>query len=366
MRAAVLRAPGAPLVAEAVPKPTVRRGELLVRVHATAALPHHRLAFGAHGPFALPSLPTVVGWDTCGAVAEIGEGVTGFSRGDRVYLQPIVTCGQCAGCRRGAPLTCEGFMLLGGFGLGPHSAQMQRRHDGGGFAEYVRAPAANAVRLPDSVSFDDGVRIGFTGISYRALRRGGISVGKSVLIVGATGNLGVPAVGLAAALGADRVFAVARNAERLAALEAWVDDPRVETVSVAAGQLPLDLQIEQRTGGRGVDIVVDLLDASGGATPPDVEVGLRCLAPEGTAVLVGAMFEPIRVDYMALVTHDRALVGSHGYTPAQIHELVAMLESGAFSLPPFGTRAFPLSQVNEALDAVCARPGGFTNVVVHP
>ncbi len=366
MQAAILHEAGAALSLERVPRPQPRGGELLIRVRAAAALPHQRLAFSGTPPFRLPELPTPVGWDVSGEVVEVGQGVSGFGVGDRVYIRPIITCNNCDACRRGAPLSCDRFMLLGGFGLSEGSLELQRHHRGGGFAELMCAPATNAVHLPEHLSFDDATRLGYAGVSFRALRRGGVGLGKRVVIVGATGNLGVPATGLALSMGADRVIAVARDEQRLGALRAWASDPRLSTISITAPGGTLAARMSALWGGRSADVVIDLLDSSRGTPPRSVEAGLACLAPNGVAVFAGAILEPPSFDYMALVTGDRTLTGSHGYDMADARDLITMIRSGIFTLPPFETLAFSLSQVNEALDVAWSRPGGLTNVVVRP
>jgi len=359
MRAALLEKVGEPLEVKRVPRVAPNAQELLVRVRATAVLPHQRIAFSGLGPFLLPELPAMVGWDVCGEVLEVGVGVSGFSKGDRVYVHPIISCGNCDYCHRGAPLLCERYMLLGGFGLSEGSRELQKRHRAGGFAEYMNVPAGNAVRIPADVDYSNGTRIGYAGVAYRALVRGEVGPGKNVAVIGATGNLGVPATKLALAMGADRVTAIARDTGKLEQLRDWIDDRRLQIVSVDRDGPDL--------GDRDtVDVVVDLLDESRGARPEQVRESLNRLAPGGTAVLVGVMTQPVPVDYMALVTGDRKIVGSHGFTLREARELVAMIKSGVFSFPKFDTHTFGLTEVNAALNLAWERPGGFTNIVVTP
>ncbi len=364
MNVAMLIKPGSALERKRIDRPSPRVDEVLIRVRSAAALPHQRLAYSGSGPFLLPELPAVAGWDSCGEIVEKGDAVETFSIGDRVYLYPIITCGDCHYCRKGSPLCCEAFMLQGGFGLSESSATLQRRHRSGAFAEYQSAPSNNAVLLPDSVSFDTGVRFGYAGVSFRALRRGEVGPGKRVLINGATGNLGVLATQLALALGVDQVIAVARNRERLDRLVNACDDRRLQTVSTEDG--PVDVQVSALTDGRGIDVAIDFLDSSAGATPEAVASVMSCLSREGVLVVVGAILDQVPFSYMQLVTQDCKIIGSHGYTTAQGKELMSMIRSGVFQCPHYDTQSFQLTDVNDALDAVWSRPGGFANVVINP
>src|SRR5439155_24414379 len=92
-------------------------------------------------PWGRPRLPLITGGDVAGVVEAVGSGVPGLAAGDRVVVNPILSCGQCASCLAGEQSMCPDYRIYG-------------EHIPGGMAEYTVLPAANVLRIPEIVSFD--------------------------------------------------------------------------------------------------------------------------------------------------------------------------------------------------------------------
>ena len=90
--------------------------------------------------------------------------------GDRVYVNPWLTCGMCPYCRANEPLLCSSAAFQGYFGFFPHSIRQLREYPFGGFSEYITASPQRLVPLPQQVSFDQAARFGYLGTSFAALR----------------------------------------------------------------------------------------------------------------------------------------------------------------------------------------------------
>lgn len=188
-----------------------------------------------------PDAPRTLGHEFSGVVEAVGGLVAGYRPGDRVAVAPNVGCGLCGDCVKGDAHLCSRYEALG-------------VHMDGGFAEYVRVPAAavrsgNISHLPDHVGFDEASLIEPLSCVYNGILQCPIRLGDDVLIIGA-GTIGVMYAQLAKRAGAGRVFVANRSPERLR-LCGEIDP---ELITVEAGHLEETIMAE--TGGRGVDVCV--------------------------------------------------------------------------------------------------------------
>src|SRR5262249_19285862 len=216
----------------------------------------------------LPPLPAIVGLDAAGIVAEVGAAASKVSVGDRVYVNPLLSCGACHYCRYETPLLCSSAAFQGYFGFFPDSMKLIEAYPYGAFGEYMTAEPHRLVKLPKEVTFDQAARFGYLGTSFSALRFGGVGGGSWVGINGITGTLGVGATLLALALGATRILGFGRNREGLAQVKG-LSPARIDTVALsdcALGDAPLGDWLRARTDGLGVDVLLDCTGRGGLAT----------------------------------------------------------------------------------------------------
>jgi alcohol dehydrogenase len=361
MRAARLHQPGQPLKVDTVDIPEPRPRDVLVAVKACGIIPNMNTIFSGRLWNHLPPLPASVGLDAAGIVAKVGSEVTDVSVGERVYVNPWLTCGMCAYCRAGEPMLCSAAGFQGYFGFFPHSVRQLMDYPFGGFSEYVTAAPQRLVRLQQHVTFEQAARFGYLGTSFAALRLGEVGAGSWIAINGITGTLGVGAVLLALGMGATRILGLGRNRDVLAQVKALASN-RIEVL--ALGEAPIANWLRTRTDGLGVDV---LLDCSGrNATASNTEEALAALKRGGTVVNIGALTEPLPIHPIRFMTTRLQFKGSNWFTTGEGQLMAEMAGVGVLDLTKLETRAYPLDGVNDALAEVAKRPGGFVNIVVNP
>jgi alcohol dehydrogenase len=365
MKAARLHKVGRTFQLDSIEVPKPRAHDVVVEVKACNLVPNLRNVIESYSTWfpylPLPKLPAVYGLDAAGIVKEVGAGVHGIKVGDRVYVNPGRSCGSCHACLRGQHINCTAFTFQGYFGFGPGSQEIFEDYPYGGLCQYMTAPASGLVKLPEAISFEQGCRFGYLGTAYSALRKAGVCSGQSVLISGATGTLGLGAVLLALAMGATKIFAMARNRQLLERVRAIAPD-RVFTLSV--GDEPLGDWVRKHTDELGADVFID---AVGPGAPHELSVeAIGALRRGGRMVDIGGMSEDLPVPMFKLMCFQISVIGSLWFTVAEGQDMAEMAAAGTLDLSVFDQEVFSIEQVNEAMDAMEDRKGGFTNVVIDP
>ena len=361
MRAARLHEPGKPMQIDRVERPKLRPSDVLVQVKACGVIPNMNAIFSGKLWNLLPRLPAIVGLDAAGVVAEVGAAVSNVSVGDRVYVNPLLSCGACHYCRYETPLLCSDAALQGYFGFSPGSAKLMEAYPYGGFGEYMTAEPHRLVKLPKQVTFNQAARFGYLCTSFSGLRFGSVGAGAWVGINGITGTLGVGATLLALAMGATRILGFGRNRAILAQVKALAPS-RIDTLAI--GDHPMADWLRERTDGLGVDV---LLDCSGrGAAAATALDALGGVKRGGVAINVGALTEPLPLNAMRFMNSRLQYRGSNWFTTGEAQIMAEMAGVGVFDLSKIIDRPFPLGGINDALAFVSDRPGGFVNVVVNP
>jgi D-arabinose 1-dehydrogenase-like Zn-dependent alcohol dehydrogenase len=360
MRAARLHEPGKPLRIDEVERPQPRAGDVLIEVKSCGVIPNMNAIFSGTLWNHLPPLPASVGLDAAGVVVEVGNDVTGVRVGDRAYVNPWLSCGSCAYCRSGEPMLCSSAAFQGYFGFFKHSLRVLEAYPYGGFSEYMTASASRLVLLPPEVDFNHAARFGYIGTSFAALRAGRVGAGTWVAINGITGTLGVAATLLALGMGATRILGFGRNRELLKQLKMLAPN-RIDTL--ALGEASIADWLRERTEGLGVDVLIDCSARAASATT--TLEALNGLKRGGRAVNIGALTEPLAIQPIQYMTSRLHFQGSNWFTTGEGQLMADMVRAGVLDLSSIKSQAFPLDQVNQALDAIKQRPGGFTNIVVN-
>ncbi len=325
-RAVRLASAGRPLVDEMLDALSPGPGELLVRVKAAGIC--HSDAHYRSG-VAPTRQPCTLGHEVAGVIAAVGAGVTEHHAGDRVCLHYLVTCGKCSYCRSGTEQFCATGEMIG-------------KHRDGGFAELIVVPARNAFPLPDSIPFEQGaIMMCSSATSLHALRKARVARGDTVAVFG-IGGLGVSAIQLARALGADKVFAVDVNAAKLGLAA------RFSAVPVNAHGGDAVKKIRQLTGGRGVDVALELIGSA-----RTMEQAVEVLAPCGRAALAGLTDQSMSIaPYRDVLNKEAEIIGVSDHLASEIPELMAFVARGELDLSNAITRTVPLDAcaINGVLD----------------
>ncbi|HEY2905916.1 MAG TPA: NADPH:quinone reductase [Vicinamibacterales bacterium] len=295
--------------------------QALVRIHAAGVNPVD--AYIRTGTYARkPPLPYTPGSDGAGEIEAVGAGVDAFKRGDRVYIA--------------------------GFGANAGGA--------GTYAEYALCTADQLYRLPARASFAQGAALGVPyATAYQALfHRAQARPAETVLIHGATGGVGIAAVELAHARGLRVVGTGGTEKGLKAAREHGAD-------VVVNHKTPNYVdEIKKATGGRGVDVVIEM------AAHINLDTDLSLLAPRGRVVVVGNRGR-VEIDPRQAMGRDAAILGMTLFnaTPAEIASihaaLVAGLENG--TLNPVIGREMPMADAARAHEAVM-EPGALGKIVL--
>lgn len=191
-------------------------------------------------------LPHVMGSDGSGDVAAVGERVTDFAPGDRVAINPSLSCGHCSFCRRGEDNLCDHFAIIG-------------EHVDGFFAEYTAVPARNLLRLPDHVSYVDAAAASLVFVTawHSLITCGRLQAGESVLVIGAGGGVNTASIQIARLAGAGPIYVVGSSDEKLERAAALGADVTIHREKEDWGKA-----IFKATNRRGVDVVVDNVGAA--------------------------------------------------------------------------------------------------------
>ena len=309
-----------------LPDPAVTDGSVKVRVRAGSL---NRLDVytrsGVRGMRREFPPPLVLGGDCAGDVAEVGAGVQGLCPGDRVVVNPNVTCERCPRCLAGEDDLCPSLRMLG-------SAM------NGSYAEYVVVPASNAHRIADGVSYEDAAAVPTTFLPMwnMLVRRGGLKPWETVLVLSASAGVGTAAIRVAKDVIGARVIATTSTAEKAArAREAGADeviDYTQEDVTKRAREL---------TGGAGVDMVVDHVGADFFAA------AYNALRPGGRygncGVTTGYKYD---LHMGATFTRHLSVFGVFMGSKEDMRQIVEMLNRG--KVRPSIHRTFPLEKAADA------------------
>lgn len=359
MQAARLHEIGGRFLVDRIPIPTPGPQDVLIKVAASGIIPNLKNVtthFPEWYPFLpLPKLPAIFGLDSAGTVEAVGSAVTSFKPGDRVYVNPGVGCGECRHCREGNSPCCESYTFMGYFGFGPGSQKVFERYPYAGYGQYMTAPVHNLVRLPDCLGFAEATRFGYLGTAYSAIRKAGLRPAQNILILGASGTLGVGATLLALAFGAARVLVVARDSTALQRLQAL--DPR-RVIPIRIGNGAIHQQVRELLP-QGVD---SMLDTLGAKAPVELSVdAMQAVARGGRIIQIGGVAGPIPIEPHPFMCAQLQYIGSLWFTTTEGEEMAAMVESGILDLSLLEPRAYALEQLNEALEDIQVEGNGFSN-----
>ncbi|MBN9087197.1 MAG: alcohol dehydrogenase catalytic domain-containing protein [Reyranella sp.] len=354
MKAAVLKALGAPLAVESVPDPVLGTGEVIVDVVATRMLAYAGEVFSGERQYLL-ELPIVPGPGGVGRVRAVGPDATRLAVGDWVSIDPTV---------RSRDDTVSPDIILQGLTAGSQAAlRLQRHYHDGAFAQQVRVPTEN-ISLIGAIDAADAGRwcaLGTLLIPYGGLLAGRLAAGETVLVNGATGAFGSAGVAVGVAMGAS-VVATGRNEAALADLERRFGN-RVRTVKMTGNEED-DRRQMQRAADGPVDCVLDLLPPM--AESSWVRAAVLAVRPCGRAILMGGIRDDVALPYAWMMRECIEIRGQWMYPRDATQRMIGLIRSGLIRLEDFAVTEFPLDKVNEAVAHAAGNTGPFKMTVVRP
>ncbi len=337
MKAAVFEAFGGEINIVDVPDPEPVAGGVVVEVQANGICRSDWHAWVGHDPSV--AVPHVPGHEMAGTIVAAGADVVGFEIGDRVTLPFVLGCGVCRECVSGNQQICDNQYQPGFSGWGS-------------FAEYVALPYAsnNLVRLPETMTFEAAAGLGCRfATAYRAVvDQGAVAEGAAVAVWGC-GGVGLSAVMIASALGAD---VVAIDIDRRA-LDLARRFGAAHCVLSTSGSDDVRAVTELLDGGAEVS-----LDALG-STETAVS-SIQCLRKRGRHVQIGLMIgeasHPV-IPMWALHGKEIEMTGVHGMAAWQYQEMFGMIEQGVVSPAALVTDTVDLRRGAEHLQSMDRYPG---------
>lgn len=321
MRRLVIESPNSVLVKEVdVPEP--RHGEVLIRIAYCGICGSDLHAFRGKHPF-IP-LPATPGHEFSGTIAAIGNGVTEFTKGDRVTCEPNLACGQCYNCKIGRYNICDNLRVMGCQG-------------DGAMADYFIAPANKTVHLPDSLLLRDAALVEPLAVGVHAVRKAGDLFGKNIVIIGA-GTIGLMTLVSAVKAGAKRIIVADLSEKRLGIAKQLgatgvVNAGNKDTVQTVLSSKPYE----------GYDVVFECVG---------IEKTIRdamAIVRKGGRIVVCGVFEHETTVKMADVSdREIELFGTIMYIRRDITDAIDLIDEGYCPADTFISKVFSLENCKKA------------------
>ena len=341
MIAARLHRIGAKLSFDRVNVPTIGHSDVLVDVKA-CGLCHSDMNY-RDGVAPVGKIPITLGHEIAGVVAKTGVRVSGIRERDRVLVHYIASCGKCSYCRSGLENYCIHYRMIG-------------KDLDGGFAEFVKVPAQNIVKLPLALSFEQAALMGCAvPTAYHALKRGRVQEGDVVVIFG-IGGVGIHAVQLAA-----KVF----KSKMVIAVD--VLDWKLELARelganavVNAAKQDVPRAVSKITQGKFGNVAVDFVCHSG-----TMKQAIASGGKGGRIVFVGITKDTLQIaPYKTLLGSELELIGVDDHLYSEMIELIQLINDRQISLTRSVTHTVTLDAVNHGFEILQSRREKAVRVVM--
>lgn len=330
MKAAVIRSVGNIELCE-VKEPVIGEGEALIRVEyiGICGTDVHVLK-GHHATAVYPLIP---GHEFVGKLAEIkGEGAERFKLGDTVVAQELLTCGSCDACAKGEDNVCKDLKIIG-------------VHANGGFAQYVKVKTRKMYRVPDGVDLQLAALTEPLAVAVHDVRRSGLQVGETALVVGG-GPIGMLIAIVARAAGARKVVISEVNDFR----RKFAADMGFSVVNPLDSDI--DAQLRKLSEGRGFDAS---FEAAG--VKSAISTCIEHTKSTGTVVIIAIASEPYPVSTSEIFAKELTLRGVRIHSQYNFMGAIDLLGSRMINedLRKLISKVYPLDDIVAAFD--CAAIG---------
>ncbi|BBI32150.1 zinc-dependent alcohol dehydrogenase [Cohnella abietis] len=343
MKAAVIKEPYR-FTIEDHPIPEPKQGEVRIRIHSVGICGsdvHGMEADG--GARRVPGL--VIGHESAGQIEAVGPDAGPWKVGDRVAIDPQLSCGYCYACERGWKNLCENGVTIG-------SSRKQMTH--GTMREYITVPTRQIYKLPDNVSFDEGATLDFVGNAVHVLNRANSKLGDTFLVIG-TGAIGLIAVQLAKLRGAGKVIAVDTSPSKLKLAEQFGADRTINPMFEDVLQV-----VKDETGGYGADIVLEMV-----GLPSTYETAILAAKMQGTVMALGFAASQVTIPIQALLFSEITIVGCTGFS-FEGETVLKMISDGRINVKPLITHEYPLEEIDRGFEVLRDKTADAIKVIIHP
>ena len=320
-----------------VPKPEIKNDDdVIVRITSGGICGSDIGIY--NGTNSLATYPRLIGHEFGGIVTETGKDVTSVKAGDKVAVDPVISCGHCYACRIGRHNVCSTLEVMG-------------VHRDGGFAEFVCAPEANIHKFHKD--FDEsflGLVEPFT-IGVEINRRGQITKGDKVLIMG-SGPIGIAAMQVAKRNGAEVIMTDLVKERLDKALSMGADEV------VLVSEENLEERLLKFTDGEGIPVIVDTV-----CIPSSFEQSVQLACPAGRIVVLGLKNVPSQIT-MADITKKELTIAGSRLNNNCFDEVIAGFEDGTLHPEQLMTKSYNYKDIMEALTMITEHPQDVLKLVL--
>jgi threonine dehydrogenase-like Zn-dependent dehydrogenase len=336
MKAIEITEPGKVCLSERE-KPSPQAGEVLLNINRVGYCGSDLGAFKGVNP--LVTYPRVPGHEIGATIAELGEGVTGWSVGQEVLVIPYASCGECSACLQERFNCCMHNKTLG--------VQVE-----GMLCEYATTPVEKLIAA-ENLTLEELALVEPLTVGFHAVRRGQVSKTDTVAVIGC-GAIGLGVIAGANFRGA-RVIAIdIEDSKEMVAKACGATEfvnSRTENVSE---------RLKELTGGQGPDVMIE---AVGHPMTYVMAVEEVCFA--GRVVYIGWAKAPIEYETKYFVLKELDIRGSRNAVPSDFKDVIKMLEEGNFPLDTVITKTVSLVDAPAAMDAWAADPASITKIQIN-
>lgn len=324
--------------------PEIGPHDVLVKVMAVGVCGSdvHYYEHGRVGEFVVEK-PLILGHECAGIVADVGSAVTKFKVGDRVAIEPGVTCGECEYCKAGQ------------YNLCPHVEFLATPPIDGAFSQYISHPEGFLFHIPDSMTYEQATLNEPFSVGIQACKRANVQPGSTVVIMG-MGPVGLMAVVAAKAFGATNI--IVSDLEQIRLDEAL---KLGATHTIDIKKEDVNERIKEITNGDGVNYAIETA-----GNPTALKSALSSLKNGGTLAIVGLpQQETNDLNIPFIANHEINIVGIFRY--ANTYQMgVEMLNSTAADLDSMFTDEYNLENAQQAMEQARTNKSGSLKVMVYP
>lgn len=311
-------------------KPVPKLGQALLKVKYAGVCGSDITVYKGKHPTA--TAPIIVGHEILGTIEELNneqKGNCGLKKGDRVAVYPLISCGICDACERGLKHVCKSLKLLG-------------IHENGGYAEYVTADIKSLVKVSEKVSDKTAVLAEPFAVGFHVVKRSGLQIGDSVMVIGA-GPIGIIIAFAARAAGASKILISEVNNKRISQAAKYGFDV------VNPSEADINEKIKSYTGGRGFDKVFEVSGSKAG-----VLLTVDACTIGGTIVPLSLSGEAVPFILGKVSFKELKVVGSRVYTYSDFIGGVRLLEklNDEYDLKDLISDEYELSDSQKAIDSM--------------
>jgi threonine dehydrogenase-like Zn-dependent dehydrogenase len=325
MRAAYIQKPMSMVFTDVDEPQITKANELKIKVKVTGICGSEIHAYRGTHSYRIP--PVVSGHEFAGEVVEIGSGVTKYSVGARVTVEPQYGCGECAYCRKGQYNVCKNKVVLGS------------NKWSGSFGEYVIAPERAVIPLPDNITYEQGALIEPLAVGLHIVRKSKLAIGQTVAIIGA-GTIGLSVLISAKMAGAQNIIIsdiVEYNLQVAKELGA--------TYCINSTKEDIVKMYNDYSADTGIDVVFIAVNAISA-----FQTALDIVSPRGTIGILAPPRNAQGCDLVSITDKELWIVGTFMYVRREFEMIRDKIADGTIDVTPLISKIMPIEDAAQAME----------------